>query len=104
MQGAHGAARRYVSRQFSRAFDKVAVPRRETLAAMKDRAAATSLSDDGLGLAARAATFRLEADTLRRRAAETNEDAIRDQYLALAQRWSIFAAHLEAELLDHIVE
>ena len=81
--------------------------RRETLAAMTDQAAASSrhvLSNDGQDLAARAATFRLEADTLRRRAAETDEGAIRDQYLALAERWSAFAAHLEAELLDHVVE
>ncbi|HWA91635.1 MAG TPA: hypothetical protein VG889_16470 [Rhizomicrobium sp.] len=64
----------------------------------------SSLSNDGQSLVSRAATFRIEADMLRRRAVEVDEDVIRDQYLKLADRWSTLAAHLEAALLHDIVE
>ena len=48
----------------------------------------------------RAAVFRIEADVLRERARVTDEAAIREQYLALADRWTMFASSLEAELMN----
>ncbi len=48
-------------------------------------------------LVGRAALFRIEADMLRERACMTDEPVVREQYLALAERWSMFAAGLEAE-------
>ena len=62
-----------------------------------------SLSNDARARAGRAATFRIEADALRERAFATDEHVVKDQYLALADRWSMLAAHLEAELLNDIV-
>lgn len=59
-----------------------------------------ALSKDGADLVARAANFRIEADALRERAYASTERVIRDQYLALAERWSLFAAGLEAELMS----
>jgi hypothetical protein len=50
-------------------------------------------------LVGRAAHFRIEADMLRGRACMTDEPVVREQYLALARRWSMFAAGLEAEAL-----
>ena len=50
-------------------------------------------------LVGRAASFRIEAEMLRERAGMTDEPAIREQYLALAEKWSKFAAGLEAEAL-----
>lgn len=61
------------------------------------------LSDDARASVSRAATFRIEADALRERAHASGENLIKDQYLALAERWSMLAAHLEAELLNDIV-
>lgn len=61
------------------------------------------LSDDARVRVGRAASFRIEADALRERAGAADENVIKDQYLALADRWSMLAAHLEAELLDDIV-
>jgi hypothetical protein len=52
---------------------------------------------DAYDLIGRAATFRIEADLLRARARETDEPAIREEYLALANRWVSFAASLEAQ-------
>lgn len=43
----------------------------------------------------RAATFRGEAEALRQRACASGESVIRDQYLMLADRWSMLAASLE---------
>jgi hypothetical protein len=56
-------------------------------------------SGDAHDLMARAATFRIEADLLRERARAADEPAIREEYLALANRWSTFASGLEGELL-----
>ena len=56
-------------------------------------------SDESLDLIARAANFRIEADLLRERACVSFEPVVREQYLALAERWSMFAAGLEAEAL-----
>jgi hypothetical protein len=50
-------------------------------------------------LIGRAAHFRTEADVLRVRASLAAEPVVREQYLALAERWSMFAAGLEAEAL-----
>jgi len=55
-------------------------------------------SGDAYDLIGRAATFRIEADLLRARAQETDEPAIREEYLALANRWVSFAAGLEAQM------
>jgi len=51
----------------------------------------------------RAAAFRIEAEALRERARRTDEAVVRDQYLALADRWSVFASSLEAELMNRSV-
>ncbi len=56
-----------------------------------------AISKDARDLVGRAARFRLEADALRERAGATDETLIRDQYLALAERWSAFASFLEGE-------
>ena len=48
----------------------------------------------------RAASFRIEADILRERAQASGEPVVREQYLALADRWSTFAASLEAEMMN----
>ena len=53
-------------------------------------------SDD---LVSRAANFRIEADILRDRAQEAGDNTIRKEYLSLADRWSLCAAHLEAEAI-----
>ena len=47
----------------------------------------------------RAAQFRIEAAVLRERAETMDENVIRDQYLLLADRWTMLAAGLEAEQL-----
>lgn len=57
---------------------------------------------DAYDLISRAATFRIEADQLRARARETDEPAIREEYLALANRWASFAAGLEAQLFARL--
>ena len=57
----------------------------------------SKVQTDAIG---RAAAFRLEAEALRERARRTNETVVRDQYLALADRWSVFASSLEAELMN----
>jgi hypothetical protein len=62
----------------------------------RERRALAQVGDD---LAGRAASFRMEAEFLRTRAAVMDEAAMRDAYLALAERWFIFAASLEAELI-----
>jgi hypothetical protein len=62
------------------------------------------LSKDHADLVGRAANFRLEADALRERASASTERVIRDQYLALAERWASFAAGLEAELMSRLSE
>ena len=56
-------------------------------------------SDMARKLVGRAANFRIEADMLRERAGVTEEPLMREQYLALAERWSVLAAGLEAEAL-----
>ncbi len=66
--------------------------------------ARSALSNDQAELAGRAAHFRLEADVLRERARGSTERVIRDQYLALAERWSSFAAGLDAELMSRLSE
>ena len=48
----------------------------------------------------RAAAFRIEAEILRERARATDEAVVREQYLALADRWAMFATSLEAELMN----
>jgi len=53
-------------------------------------------------LIGRAANFRIEADLLRERALATGEPAIREEYLALAGKWSTFAAGLESEVLARL--
>ena len=62
------------------------------------------LSSDQTDLVSRAASFRIEADALRERARQSNERVIRDEYLALARRWSTMAAGLEAELMLRLPE
>lgn len=57
---------------------------------------------DACDLIGRAATFRIEADLLRARARETDEPAIREEYLALANRWAGFAAGLEAQMFARL--
>jgi len=57
----------------------------------------SKVQTDAIG---RAAAFRLEAEALRERARRTDETVVRDQYLALADRWSVFASSLEAELMN----
>ena len=57
---------------------------------------------DAYDLIGRAATFRIEADLLRARARETDEPAIREEYLALANRWASFAAGLEAQMFARL--
>jgi hypothetical protein len=54
---------------------------------------------ESLDLIARAANFRIEADLLRERACVSFEPVVRERYLALAERWLMFAAGLEAEAL-----
>jgi len=58
---------------------------------------------DAYDLIGRAAAFRIEADLLRARARETDEPAIRDEYLALANRWASFAAGLEAQMFARLI-
>jgi hypothetical protein len=67
------------------------------------RSGGENLSQDARARVGRAATFRIEAEALRDRAHASGEDVIKNQYLALADRWSTLAAHLEAELLNDIV-
>lgn len=55
-------------------------------------------------LASRAASFRIEADVLRGRAREAGDTTIRSEYLLLADRWSLCAAHLEAEAIVKLLE
>ncbi len=57
---------------------------------------------DAYDLIGRAATFRIEADLLRERARATDEPAIREEYLALANRWASFAAGLEAQMFTRL--
>jgi len=59
-------------------------------------------SGDAYDLIGRAAKFRIEADLLRARARATDEPAIREEYLALANRWASFAAGLEAQLFARL--
>jgi hypothetical protein len=56
----------------------------------------------GYDLIGRAATFRIEADLLRARARETDEPAIREEYLALAKRFASVAAGLEAQMFTRL--
>jgi|HubBroStandDraft_5_1064220.scaffolds.fasta_scaffold768047_2 hypothetical protein len=67
----------------------------------RQRRVFASVRDD---LAGRAASLRMEADFLRARAELADEEAVRTAYLALAQRWLIFAAGLEAELIAALIE
>lgn len=62
------------------------------------------LSADQTEIVSRAANFRIEADALRERARAITERVIRDEYLALAQRWSMLAASLEYELMCRLPE
>lgn len=85
-------------------FKNIAVLRRTGIpkAENKGQASLPSASADvseefGAGLLARAALFRLEAETLRERASATGEPVIRNQYFQLADRWLMLAAGLEAE-------
>jgi hypothetical protein len=61
------------------------------------------LSTGASGAVSRAASFRGESDMLRRRASAVREDAIRDQYLALADRFSILAASLEMQAIAELL-
>jgi hypothetical protein len=63
----------------------------------------SEISDDVRAIVARATSFRIEADALRARAYAADDDVIRKEYLSLAERWSTFAAGLEAEALDRVV-
>jgi hypothetical protein len=54
-------------------------------------------------LAARAASFRMEAEFLRARSVLFDEEAMRDAYLALADRFLAFGASLEAELITALI-
>ena len=65
------------------------------------RLASGPVCDD---LAARAASFRMEAEFLRARSVLFDEEAMRDAYLALADRFLVFAANLEAELITALIE
>jgi hypothetical protein len=59
---------------------------------------------DGIGDAVScAASFRSESDMLRRRASVVREDAIRDQYLALADRFTMIAASLEVQAMAELM-
>lgn len=51
----------------------------------------------GEDLISRAALYRIEAEALRERACAVHDTLIRDQYLDIAARWSLVAAHLEIE-------
>lgn len=55
-------------------------------------------------LAARAASFRMEAEFLRARGVLFDEDAMRDAYLALADRFLAFAGSLDTELIAALME
>ena len=59
-----------------------------------------TLSKANTDALSRAAAFRIEANVLRERANTTDEAVVREQYLALADRWSMFAANLEAEAIN----
>jgi len=59
------------------------------------RVMAAKITVDEAGLAA--AAYRLEACVLEARARATPEATIRDEYLALARRWSLIAASLDVE-------
>ena len=61
------------------------------------RVMAAKITVDEGGLAAAAAAYRLEACVLEARARATPEATIRDEYLALARRWSLVAASLDVE-------
>ena len=61
------------------------------------------LSSDISDAVSRAASFRAESDMLRRRASAVREDAIRDQYLALADRFSVLAASLEVQAIADLI-
>ena len=62
------------------------------------------LQKEHAALVSRAAAFRIEADFLRERARTCAEGAIREQYLTLAQRWSMLAAGLEYEMMCRLPE
>jgi hypothetical protein len=51
----------------------------------------------------RAASLRSESDMLRRRASAVREEVIRDQYLALAGRFSMLAASLETQAIAELI-
>ncbi len=61
------------------------------------------LTSDIRDAVSRAASFRSESDMLRRRAGGVNEDAIRDQYLALADHFSMLAASLEVQAMAQLI-
>lgn len=61
--------------------------------------AGNTLSKAHADAMSRAAAFRIEADILRERANATDESVICEQYLALANRWAMLAANLEAETM-----
>ena len=61
------------------------------------------LSNDISDAVSRAASLRSESDMLRRRASVVREDAIRDQYLALADRFSMLAASLEVRAIAELM-
>ena len=67
----------------------------------RERRVLAPVRDD---LAGRAASFRTEADFLRARADAAREETMRNAYLVLAERWLVFAASLEAELIAALVE
>ena len=127
-QPAPSLCTRYVSRQFSRPFDKffpstrgimryrrIFVKQMDNTAARlsilrnaKEERAAPVTSCDGVlsrdrdNLLSRAALFRLEADALRLRARAMDETIICDQYFKLADRWSMLAAGLELQVLVQV--
>ncbi|MBV9992719.1 MAG: hypothetical protein JOZ72_15675 [Alphaproteobacteria bacterium] len=65
---------------------------------------ASSLASRSEDLVSRAAGFRIEADVLRGRAREAGDTMIRSEYLSLADRWSLCAAHLEAEAIVKLLD
>ncbi len=60
-------------------------------------------SSDISDAVSRAASLRSESDMLRRRASAVREDVIRDQYLALAERFSMLAASLEMQAMAELI-
>ena len=80
------------------------IPKADTKGQASLPSASANVSEEfGADLLARAALFRLEAETLRERASAIGEPVIRNQYFQLADRWLMLAAGLEAETFTRLV-